>query len=120
MWADPNYYWLMIEGASSPVATTIATTTPWLLAAFSGVLWRRDRSDVSLGAPNDNRGRSTVNSGTRLKIMVSPVRVRVPPLLFPVRQLRKKRTKRISRPYIHIKRIERAHRARDMMIPRDC
>src|SRR5215212_4176044 len=67
---------------TSPVSTTTATTTPWPLPAFSDVSRRRDRPDFSLGAPNGNQRRSTVDSGTCLKIMVSPVRVRVPPLLF--------------------------------------
>src|SRR5215211_6221248 len=67
---------------TSPVSTTTATTTPWPLPAFSDVSRRRDRPDFSLGGPNGNQRRSTVNSGTCLKIMVSPVRVRVPPLLF--------------------------------------
>jgi hypothetical protein len=45
--------------SASPVVTTIATTTPWLLAAFSGVLWRRDRSDFSLDAPYHYQQRSS-------------------------------------------------------------
>jgi hypothetical protein len=62
------------------VGTTIATTTPWPLLAFYGVFRRRDRPHFSLGASNGNQRRSKVDSGTCLKIMVSPVRVRVPPL----------------------------------------
>ena len=55
---------------------------PWLLPASLGVSGRRVLPRFSLGALNGNQRRSTVDSGTCLKIMVSPVRVRVPPLLF--------------------------------------
>jgi hypothetical protein len=64
------------------VCTTIATTTPWPLPALYGALRLHALPRFSLDASNSNQRRSTVKYGTCLKIMVSPVRVRVPPLLF--------------------------------------
>jgi hypothetical protein len=53
--------------SASPVATTIATTTPWPPPAFFGVLRRHGLPDFGLDAPNGNQGRSAVESGTCLK-----------------------------------------------------
>jgi hypothetical protein len=64
------------------VGATTAATTPWPLQAPPGALRLHALSRFGLGALNGNQRRSTVDSGTGLKIMVSPVRVQVPPLLF--------------------------------------
>ncbi len=85
--------------SDSPVATTIATTTPWPPPAFFGVLRRRGGPDFGLDAPNGNQRRSAVESGTCLKIMVFPVRVRVPPLLFS-RHSQGKRSALSERPQV--------------------
>jgi hypothetical protein len=59
-----------------------ATTTPWSLPAFTGGLRWRILLRCSSGAPYRYQRRSTVENGTGLKIMVSPVRFRVSLLLF--------------------------------------
>ena len=64
------------------VGTTTGATTPWPLQAPPGALRLHALPRFGLGALNGNQRRSTVDSGTGLKIMVSPVRVQVPPLLF--------------------------------------
>jgi hypothetical protein len=64
------------------VGTTTATTTPWPLPALYGSVRLHALPKFSLEALYRYPWRSTVHSGTCLKIMVSPVRVRVPPLLF--------------------------------------
>jgi hypothetical protein len=66
----------------TPVGTTTATTTPWPLPASPGALRFHALPIFSLDASYRNPRRSTVQNGTCLKIMVTPVRVRVPPLLF--------------------------------------
>ena len=66
----------------TPVGTTTATTTPWPLPASPGALRFHALPIFSLDASYRNPRRSTVKYGTCLKIMVSPVRARVPPLLF--------------------------------------
>ena len=66
----------------APVGTTTATTTPWPLPASPDISVRSILSRFSVDAPYGYLRRSTVNSRTCLKIMVSPVRVRVPPPLF--------------------------------------
>src|SRR5215213_5308024 len=68
--------------SKDPDSTTTATTTPWPFPALPGALRLHALPKFGLGAPNGNQRRSTVKDGTCLKIMVSPVRVRVPPLLF--------------------------------------
>src|SRR5215207_6326380 len=68
--------------STTPVGTTAATTTPWPLSPLHGVLRRRALPRSGLGASYGYQRRSTVERGPGLKIMVSPVRVRVPPLLF--------------------------------------
>src|SRR5829696_3199948 len=66
----------------TPASTTTATTTPRLLPASPGALRLHALPRFGLKALYRNQRRSTVKNGTCLKIMVSPVRVRVPPLLF--------------------------------------
>src|SRR5215212_9155850 len=66
----------------SPVGTTTATTTPWPLPALPGALRLHALPRFGLKSLYRYQRRSTVKNGTCLKIMVSPVRVRVPPLLF--------------------------------------
>src|SRR5215213_5802990 len=66
----------------APASTTTATTTPWLLPASPGALRLHVLPRFGLKALYRNQLHSTVKNGTCLKIMVSPVRVRVPPLLF--------------------------------------
>ena len=66
--------------STSPVSTTTATTTPWPLPALPGALRLHALPRFGLKALYRNQRRSTVKNGTCLKIMVSPVRVRVPPL----------------------------------------
>ena len=66
----------------SPVGTTTATTTPWPLPALPGALRLHALPRISLEALYRYPWRSMAKYGTCLKIMVSPVRVRVPPLLF--------------------------------------
>jgi hypothetical protein len=66
----------------TPASTTTATTTPWPLPALPGALRLHALPRFGLKALYRNQRRSTVNNGTCLNIMVSPVRVRVPPLLF--------------------------------------
>src|SRR5829696_3794760 len=68
--------------STAPIDTTTATTTPWPLPAFPGGLRLHALPRFGLEALYRNQRRSTVKDGTCLKIMVSPVRVRVPPLLF--------------------------------------
>ena len=65
---------------SALASTTTATTTPWPLPALYSALRLHALPKFGLGAPNSNQRRSTVNYRTCLKIMVSPVRARVPPL----------------------------------------
>ena len=67
--------------STTPVGSTVATTTLWPPPALPGALRLHALPRFGLGALNGNQRRSTVDSGTGLKIMVSPVRVRVPPLL---------------------------------------
>ena len=67
---------------TTPVGTTTATTTPCLLPAPPGALRLHALPRLGLEALYRNPRRSTVKYGTCLKIMMSPVRVRVPPLLF--------------------------------------
>src|SRR5215213_2536304 len=66
----------------TPASTTTATTTPRLLPASPGALRLHALPRFGLKALYRNQRCSTVKNGTCLKIMVSPVRVRVPPLLF--------------------------------------
>src|SRR5215208_5985115 len=66
----------------TPASTTTATTTPRLLPASPGALRLHALPRFGLKALYRNQRCSTVKYGTCLKIMVSPVRVRVPPLLF--------------------------------------
>src|ERR671920_846061 len=66
----------------TPASTTTATTTPWPLPALPGALRLHALPRFGLKALYRNPRHSTVKNGTCLKIMVSPVRVRVPPLLF--------------------------------------
>jgi hypothetical protein len=66
---------------TAPVSTTAATTTPWPLSTLHGSLRLCALPESGSGAVNGYQRRSTVKYGTCLKIMVSPVRVRVPPLL---------------------------------------
>ena len=68
--------------SATPASTTTATTTLWPLPALPGALRLRALPRFGLKALYRNQRRSTVKNGTCLKIMVSPVRVRVPPLLF--------------------------------------
>jgi len=64
----------------APASTTTATTTPLLLPASHGALRLHALPRFGLKALYRNQRRSTVKNGTYLKIMVSPVRARVPPL----------------------------------------
>src|SRR5215212_10206892 len=66
----------------APASTTTATTTPWPLPASPGALRLHVLPRFGLKALYRNQRRSMAKDGTCLKIMVSPVRVRVPPLLF--------------------------------------
>jgi hypothetical protein len=75
---------------TAPVGTTTATRTSWLLPASPGVSGCRVSTRFNLGAANCDQRHSTVDSGTGLKIMVSPVRIRVSPFLF-CRDLQEKR-----------------------------
>ena len=65
---------------TAPVSTTAATTTPGPLSTLHGDLRLCALPESGSGAVNGYQRRSTVKYGTCLKIMVSPVRVRVPPL----------------------------------------
>src|SRR5215212_1093421 len=67
--------------SATPASTTTATTALWPLPALPGALRLRALPRFGLKALYRNQRRSTVKNGTCLKIMVSPVRVRVPPLL---------------------------------------
>src|SRR5215216_4061113 len=68
--------------STAAIDTTTATTTPWPLPALPGALRLHALPRFGLKVLYRNQRRSTVKNGTCLKIMVSPVRVRVPPLLF--------------------------------------
>jgi hypothetical protein len=68
--------------STAPVGTTTATTTPCPPSPLHGALRRSALPIFSLGAFYRYPRGSTVEGGTGLKIMVSPVRIRVSPLLF--------------------------------------
>ena len=59
-----------------------ATTSPWPFPTFTGALPWRVLPRRSSGAAYRYQRRSTAEIGRGLKIMVSPVRFRVSPLLF--------------------------------------
>src|SRR5215218_1715972 len=82
----------------APASTTTATTTPRLLPASPGALRLHVLPRFGLKALYRNPRHSMVKYGTCLKIMVSPVRVRVPPLYFR-KDLQVKRTMKESPRY---------------------
>jgi hypothetical protein len=67
---------------SAPASTTTATTTPWPLLALPGALELHALPRFRVEALYRYPWHSMAKGGTCLKIMVSLVRVRVPPLLF--------------------------------------
>jgi hypothetical protein len=66
----------------SPWAHHNSTTSAWRSTSFSGGSRRAVLSKNRLDSAHGALWRSTAGFGTDLKIMVPPVQIRVPPLLF--------------------------------------